>query len=122
MTHIGPLSNKVPKGKGLGRSTISQVRPELIVARNEGMELDQPRGSGNLKKYVQFSEQEPVPFGRRLGGLYPVTFKSPKPAGSSVGRLIAPIEDLLLLESNWRYLLEETAMILQKSQSGSVEE
>ena len=42
------------------------------------MELDQPRGSGNLKKYVQFSEQEMVPFGRRLVGLYLMTFKSTK--------------------------------------------
>ena len=110
-------ANKVPKGKGLGRSTISQVRPEFIVARNEGMELDQPRGSGNLKKYVQFSEQEPVPFGRRLVDLYLVTFKSLKPAWNRVDRFIAPIEDLLILESNWRHLLEKTATILQESQS-----
>ena len=111
------MDNKVPKGRGLGQSTISQIRPEFTVARNEGMELDQPRGSGNLKKYVQFNEQEPVPFGRRLVGLYLVTFKSPKPAWNRVGRFIAPIEDLLILESNWRHLLEKTATILQESQS-----
>ena len=111
------MDNKAPKRKGPGQSTISQIRPEFIVARNEGMELDQPRNSGDLEKFVQFSEQEPVPFGIRLVGLYLVTFKSPKPAGSSVGRFIAPIEDLLILESNWRHLLEKAATILQESQS-----
>ena len=55
---------KVPKGKGPGQSTISQIRPEVIVARNEGMELDQPRGPGDLEKFVQFNEQEPVLFGK----------------------------------------------------------
>ena len=40
------------------------------------MELDQPRGSGDLEKFVQFSEQESVPFGIRPVGLYLVTFKS----------------------------------------------
>ena len=74
------MDNKVPKGKGLGQSTISQIRPEFIVARNEGMELDQPRNSGDLEKFVQFSEQEPVPFGIRPVGLFLVTFKSLKTA------------------------------------------
>ena len=70
------MDNKVPKGRGFGRSTISQVRPEFIVARNEGMELDQPRGSGDLEKFVQSSEQESVPFGIRPVDLYLVTFMS----------------------------------------------
>ena len=115
------MDNKVPKGEGLGQSTRSQIRPEFTVARNEGMELDQPRNSGDLEKFVQFSEQEPVPFGIRPVGLFLVTFKSLKTARSRVGRFIAPIEELLILESNWRHSLEKTAMILQESQSGSVE-
>ena len=74
------MDNKAPKGRGLGQSTISQIRPEFTVARNEGMELDQPRNSGDLEKFVQFSEQEPVPFGIRPVGLFLVTFKSLKTA------------------------------------------
>ena len=74
------MDNTAPKGRGLGQSTINQIRPEFTVARNEGMELDQPWNSGDLEKFVQFSEQEPVPFGIRPVGLFLVTFKSLKTA------------------------------------------
>ena len=58
------MDNKAPKRKGPGRSTISQIRPEVLVARNEGVELDQPWGPGDLEKFVQSNEQEPVLFGK----------------------------------------------------------
>ena len=42
-THIGRMDIRVPKGKGFGQSTISQVRPEFILLEMGGMELDQPQ-------------------------------------------------------------------------------
>ena len=100
--HIGRMDNKVPKGRGFGRSTISQVRPEFIVVRNEGMELDQPQNARNLERCVPYSGPEPL-------------------ARSRECRFNVAIEELLIPESNWRHLLEKAAMIPKGAQSRNVE-
>ena len=77
VTNTGLTDIKVPRGGDIGYCVTSQIRPDDVVTVDDGLELDQPQGSGSPTRIVNYVKNEltseRVPFRATPTGPRPAT-------------------------------------------------